>query len=98
MTENVISLATYKLRPSVLMVIFTTLLCTFCVFFVHRSRPVFWVSTETLSRVLTSCQAVLEGGSRPVSDQNYFQSAFQATIRILDSVLYLTCKKRTVTV
>ncbi|XP_037833578.1 serine/threonine-protein kinase ATR [Kryptolebias marmoratus] len=54
------------------------------------SCPVFWVSTETLSRVLKSCQSVLEGVSQPLSDQNYFQSAFQATIRILDSILYLT--------
>ncbi|XP_042356809.1 serine/threonine-protein kinase ATR [Plectropomus leopardus] len=52
--------------------------------------PLLWVPTETLGRALKSCQSVLEGGPQPASDQNYFQSAVQTTIRILDSVLYLT--------
>uniref|UniRef100_A0A4W6DWN3 Serine/threonine-protein kinase ATR n=1 Tax=Lates calcarifer TaxID=8187 RepID=A0A4W6DWN3_LATCA len=38
-----------------------------------------WVPTETLGRALKSCQSVLEGGSQPVSDQSYFQSAVQMT-------------------
>ncbi|XP_014835118.1 PREDICTED: serine/threonine-protein kinase ATR isoform X1 [Poecilia mexicana] len=54
------------------------------------SCPLVWVSTETMGRGLKSCQSVLEGASRPVSRQEYFKSAFQSTIRVLDSVLYLT--------
>ncbi|GLD47879.1 serine/threonine-protein kinase ATR [Lates japonicus] len=52
--------------------------------------PPLWVPTETLGRALKSCQSVLEGGSQPVSDQSYFQSAVQMTVRVLDSILYLT--------
>ncbi|XP_071354256.1 serine/threonine-protein kinase ATR [Trachinotus anak] len=52
--------------------------------------PPLWVPTETLGRALKSCQSVLEGGSQPVSNQSYFQSAVQTTVRVLDSVLYLT--------
>uniref|UniRef100_A0AAQ5YK84 Serine/threonine-protein kinase ATR n=1 Tax=Amphiprion ocellaris TaxID=80972 RepID=A0AAQ5YK84_AMPOC len=56
--------------------------------------PLLWVSTETLGRVLKSCQSVLEGGSQSVSNQSYFQSAVQATIRVLDAVIYLTSKDK----
>ncbi|XP_041809950.1 serine/threonine-protein kinase ATR [Chelmon rostratus] len=51
--------------------------------------PLLWVSSETLDRALKSCRSVLEGGAQPVSNQDYFQSAVKATLRILDSVLYL---------
>ncbi|CAN9502464.1 unnamed protein product [Ophioblennius macclurei] len=44
---------------------------------------------ETQSRILKSCQSVLEGGPPPASDQDFFQAAFQTTVRIVDSVLYL---------
>lgn len=54
--------------------------------------PLLWVPTETLSRALKSCQSVLEGGSQPVSNRSYFQSAVQITVRVLDSILYLTSK------
>ncbi|KAM4723913.1 serine/threonine-protein kinase ATR [Anableps anableps] len=54
------------------------------------SCPLIWVSTETMGRVLKSCHSVLDGASRPVSHQDYFKSAFQSTIRVLDSTLYLT--------
>ncbi|KAM6969300.1 serine/threonine-protein kinase ATR [Tautogolabrus adspersus] len=49
-----------------------------------------WVPTETLGRVLKSCQSVLEGGTQPNSNQNYFKSAVQTTVGVLDSILYLT--------
>ncbi|XP_056250377.1 serine/threonine-protein kinase ATR [Seriola aureovittata] len=52
--------------------------------------PPLWVPSETLGRALKSCQSVLEGGSQPVSNQNYFQSALQTTVGVLDSILYLT--------
>lgn len=51
-----------------------------------------WVPTETLGRALKSCQSVLEGGPDPDMNQNYFQSAFQTTVGILDSILYLTSR------
>ncbi|XP_070697802.1 serine/threonine-protein kinase ATR [Pempheris klunzingeri] len=51
--------------------------------------PLLWVPTETLGRALKSCQSVLEGGAQPVSNQNYFQSAIQSTVEVLDSILYL---------
>lgn len=51
-----------------------------------------WVPTETLSRALKSCQSVLEGGPEPDMNQSYFQSAFRATVGILDSILYLTSR------
>ncbi|XP_049452852.1 serine/threonine-protein kinase ATR [Epinephelus fuscoguttatus] len=49
-----------------------------------------WVPTETLGRALKSCQSVLEGGPQPDLNQSYFQSAVQTTVRVLDSILYLT--------
>ncbi|XP_074547648.1 serine/threonine-protein kinase ATR [Halichoeres trimaculatus] len=52
--------------------------------------PLLWVPFETLARVLNSCQSVLEGGDQPVSNQDYFKSAYKTTVRVLDSVLYLT--------
>ncbi|XP_062295726.1 serine/threonine-protein kinase ATR [Scomber scombrus] len=52
--------------------------------------PLLWVSTETLGRSLKSCQSVLERGAEPVSNQKYYQSAVQTTVRILDSILYLS--------
>ncbi|XP_076013772.1 serine/threonine-protein kinase ATR [Genypterus blacodes] len=52
--------------------------------------PLLWVSTETLGRSLKSCQSVLEGASKPVSNQDYFQSAAKDTVSILDSIIYLT--------
>ncbi|KAM9341615.1 serine/threonine-protein kinase ATR [Symphorus nematophorus] len=54
--------------------------------------PLLWVPTETLGRALKSCQSVSEGGAQPESNQDYFQSAVQTTVGILDSVLYLTTK------
>ncbi|KAF3845218.1 hypothetical protein F7725_008381, partial [Dissostichus mawsoni] len=54
------------------------------------SSPLLWLPTETLGRSLKSCQAVLERGPLPASNQDYFQSAVRATVRVLDSVLYLT--------
>ncbi|XP_031592853.2 serine/threonine-protein kinase ATR isoform X3 [Oreochromis aureus] len=57
---------------------------------VSSLSPLLWVPTETLSRALKSCQSVLEGGSQPVSNRSYFQSAVQITVRVLDSILYLT--------
>uniref|UniRef100_A0A7N8X5H1 Serine/threonine-protein kinase ATR n=1 Tax=Mastacembelus armatus TaxID=205130 RepID=A0A7N8X5H1_9TELE len=54
--------------------------------------PAIWAPTETLGRALKSCQSVLEGNSRPVSSQNYFKSAIQSVVGILDSILYLTSK------
>nr|XP_057946886.1 serine/threonine-protein kinase ATR isoform X2 [Doryrhamphus excisus] len=54
------------------------------------SRPLLWVSAENLGRSLKSCQSVLEGGAKPVSNQNYYQSAVQITIGVLDCVIYLT--------
>ncbi|XP_044022250.1 serine/threonine-protein kinase ATR [Siniperca chuatsi] len=52
--------------------------------------PLLWVPTETLGRALKSCQSVFEGGAQSVSNQNYFQSAVQTTVGVLDSILYLT--------
>ncbi|XP_049917731.1 serine/threonine-protein kinase ATR [Epinephelus moara] len=52
--------------------------------------PLLWVPTETLGRALKSCQSVLEGGPQPDLNQSYFQSAVQTTVRVLDSILYLT--------
>ncbi|KAM3594960.1 uncharacterized protein V6R79_015962 [Siganus canaliculatus] len=52
--------------------------------------PLLWMPTETLGRALKSCQSVLEGDGKHVSNQMYFQSAVQATVSILDSILYLT--------
>ncbi|XP_032356106.1 serine/threonine-protein kinase ATR [Etheostoma spectabile] len=52
--------------------------------------PLLWVPTETLGRALKSCQSVLERGPEPGLNQNYFQSAVQTTVRVLDSILYLT--------
>ncbi|KAM7376136.1 hypothetical protein PAMP_005881 [Pampus punctatissimus] len=49
--------------------------------------PLLWVSTETLGRALKSCQSVLE--AELVSNRNYYQSAVQTTVRVLDSILYL---------
>ncbi|KAM9842902.1 serine/threonine-protein kinase ATR [Aulostomus maculatus] len=49
-----------------------------------------WLSTENLGRTLKSCQTVLERPVKPVSDQSYYQSAVQTTVRILDCHLYLT--------
>ncbi|KAM4540520.1 serine/threonine-protein kinase ATR [Fundulus diaphanus] len=57
---------------------------------ISTSCPFVWVSTETMGRVLKSCQSLLEGASRPVSHQDYFKSAYQSTIRVIDSILYLT--------
>lgn len=50
------------------------------------------MSAETLGRVLKSCQSVLEGGADVVSDRAHVQCAVQNTVRVLDSVLYLTGK------
>uniref|UniRef100_A0A667ZDZ5 Serine/threonine-protein kinase ATR n=1 Tax=Myripristis murdjan TaxID=586833 RepID=A0A667ZDZ5_9TELE len=47
-------------------------------------------STETRGRALKSCQSVLEGGADVVSDHAHIQSVVQNTVRVLDSVLYLT--------
>lgn len=49
-----------------------------------------WVPTETLGRALRGCQLVLEGGPLPDSNQIFFQSALHTTVRILDSIVYLT--------
>ncbi|XP_012731184.2 serine/threonine-protein kinase ATR [Fundulus heteroclitus] len=57
---------------------------------ISTSCPFIWVSTETMGRVLKSCQSLLEGASRPVSHQDHFKSAYQSTIRVIDSILYLT--------
>ncbi|XP_047467138.1 serine/threonine-protein kinase ATR [Mugil cephalus] len=57
---------------------------------ISGGSPLLWVPTETVGRVLKSCQSVLEGRSQPVSNQNFFQSAVQITVRVLDSLLYLT--------
>ncbi|XP_041828514.1 serine/threonine-protein kinase ATR isoform X3 [Melanotaenia boesemani] len=57
---------------------------------ISSSCPILWVPTETLGKVLKSCQSVLERASEPISDQDYFQSAVQTSVRVLDSVLYLT--------
>ncbi|XP_038156648.1 serine/threonine-protein kinase ATR isoform X1 [Cyprinodon tularosa] len=69
-------------------------LAAFCSSPVSSSCPLVWVSTETMSRVLRSCKSLLEGASRPVSDQDYFRSAFQSTIRVLDSILYPTLSRQ----
>ncbi|XP_061551565.1 serine/threonine-protein kinase ATR [Phycodurus eques] len=55
-----------------------------------RLPPLIWVSAENLGRTLRSCQSVLEGGAKPVSNQNYYESAVQIAVRVLDCVLYLT--------
>ncbi|XP_056151597.1 serine/threonine-protein kinase ATR [Lampris incognitus] len=52
--------------------------------------PLLWVSLETLARVLKSCQSVLEGGVQPDSAHSHIKSAFQSTVRVFDSLLYLT--------
>ncbi|XP_031703455.1 serine/threonine-protein kinase ATR [Anarrhichthys ocellatus] len=49
-----------------------------------------WVPSETLGRALKSCQSVLDGGPQPDSNHSYFQSAFRTTVKVLDSILYLT--------
>ncbi|KAM6912554.1 serine/threonine-protein kinase ATR isoform 1-T1 [Xenentodon cancila] len=59
-----------------------------------RSCSLLWASTGTLNGVLKSCQSVLEGGSPSVSNQDYFQPAFQTTVRVLDSVLYFTLRSQ----
>uniref|UniRef100_A0AAQ5WXF9 Serine/threonine-protein kinase ATR n=1 Tax=Amphiprion ocellaris TaxID=80972 RepID=A0AAQ5WXF9_AMPOC len=69
-------------------------LAALCSSTIRYLSPLLWVSTETLGRVLKSCQSVLEGGSQSVSNQSYFQSAVQATIRVLDAVIYLTSKDK----
>ncbi|XP_054652391.1 serine/threonine-protein kinase ATR isoform X2 [Dunckerocampus dactyliophorus] len=53
-------------------------------------RPLLWVSAENLGRSLKSCQSVLEGGIKSVSNQNYYESAIQITIGVLDCIIYLT--------
>ncbi|XP_077396162.1 serine/threonine-protein kinase ATR isoform X2 [Festucalex cinctus] len=55
-----------------------------------RQPQLLWVSTENLGRTLRSCRSVLEGGATPVSNQNYYESAVQIALRVLDCVLYLT--------
>ncbi|XP_058471109.1 serine/threonine-protein kinase ATR isoform X2 [Solea solea] len=55
--------------------------------------PLLWVSTETLSRALKSCHSVLEGDTQTVSNQDYFQSAVQMTVKVLDSIVYLTMSR-----
>ncbi|XP_029982322.1 serine/threonine-protein kinase ATR [Sphaeramia orbicularis] len=55
-----------------------------------NTSPLLWVSPETLSRVLKTCQSVLEGSDQPVSHQDHFESVLQSTIGILDSILFLT--------
>ncbi|XP_071768484.2 serine/threonine-protein kinase ATR [Centroberyx gerrardi] len=55
--------------------------------------PLLWVSTETLGRALKSCQSILEGGAKPVSDQAHIQSTVQNTVGVLDSILYLTMSR-----
>uniref|UniRef100_A0AAV2JJ36 Serine/threonine-protein kinase ATR n=1 Tax=Knipowitschia caucasica TaxID=637954 RepID=A0AAV2JJ36_KNICA len=49
-----------------------------------------WVTTETLGRALNTCKSLLDGGGKPVENQNYHQSVLQATIGILDSAIFLT--------
>ncbi|KAK7904072.1 hypothetical protein WMY93_016679 [Mugilogobius chulae] len=49
-----------------------------------------WVSTETLGRALNTCKSVLDGGGKPVENQNNYQSVLQSTMGILDSVIFLT--------
>lgn len=63
-------------------------------FSVNSPSPLLWVPAETLGRALKSCQIVLEGNSQAVTNQTYFQSAVQITVRVLDSILYLTSKDR----
>ncbi|CAJ1074374.1 serine/threonine-protein kinase ATR [Xyrichtys novacula] len=56
--------------------------------------PLLWVPAETLGRVLKHCQSVLEGGAQPISNQDYFKSAYKTTVGVLDSILYLTVNGR----
>ncbi|KAK0130626.1 Serine/threonine-protein kinase atr [Merluccius polli] len=49
-----------------------------------------WVTAETLGRALKSCQSLLEGGAKSSSSHTHVQSAFQSTVMVLDSILYLT--------
>ncbi|XP_049596564.1 serine/threonine-protein kinase ATR [Syngnathus scovelli] len=55
-----------------------------------RQPPLLWVSTKTLDRTLRNCQSVLEDGAEPVTNQKYYESAVQITVKVLDCVLYLT--------
>ncbi|XP_068435941.1 serine/threonine-protein kinase ATR isoform X2 [Clinocottus analis] len=52
--------------------------------------PLLWVPAETLGRALQSCQTVLDGGPLPDLNQSYFHSAVRTTLRVLDSIIYLT--------
>ncbi|XP_030212900.1 serine/threonine-protein kinase ATR [Gadus morhua] len=52
--------------------------------------PLLWVTVETLGRALKSCQSLLEGRAKSNSSQSLVQSAFQSTLTVLDSILYLT--------
>ncbi|KAJ3613478.1 hypothetical protein NHX12_019727 [Muraenolepis orangiensis] len=52
--------------------------------------PLLWVTAETLGRALRSCQSLLEGGAKSSSSHAHIQSAFQSTVMVLDSILYLT--------
>uniref|UniRef100_A0A667ZE05 Serine/threonine-protein kinase ATR n=1 Tax=Myripristis murdjan TaxID=586833 RepID=A0A667ZE05_9TELE len=75
------------------MCLFFVCLFLFVFFFYFVSpSPLLWVSTETRGRALKSCQSVLEGGADVVSDHAHIQSVVQNTVRVLDSVLYLTGK------
>ncbi|XP_028293251.1 serine/threonine-protein kinase ATR [Gouania willdenowi] len=51
---------------------------------------VLWVYSEVLDRVLKSCQSLLDGHSQPITDQDYYRSAVQTIVTVLDSILYLT--------
>ncbi|XP_016893203.1 serine/threonine-protein kinase ATR isoform X2 [Cynoglossus semilaevis] len=59
-----------------------------------RLPQTLWISTETLSRVLKSCQSVLEGGAQTVTDQDFVQSPLQTTAKVLDSIVYLTMRNQ----
>uniref|UniRef100_A0A3P8SXK1 Serine/threonine-protein kinase ATR n=1 Tax=Amphiprion percula TaxID=161767 RepID=A0A3P8SXK1_AMPPE len=80
-----------RMTLTILMACSNSVTLFFCCVFVNSLSPLLWVSTETLGRVLKSCQSVLEGGSQSVSNQSYFQSAVQATIRLAVLFIYSPC-------
>ncbi|KAM8833099.1 serine/threonine-protein kinase ATR [Synchiropus picturatus] len=60
-----------------------------CVF-PTSSAPLLWVSATTTSCILDICQSLLDGGSKPITDHDYYQAVVQTNIRTLDCALYLT--------
>ncbi|XP_072313429.1 serine/threonine-protein kinase ATR [Eucyclogobius newberryi] len=65
-------------------------LATLCSSPTSSAAPLLWLSTETLGRALNTCKSVLDGGGKPVENQNNYQSVLQSTVSILDSVIFLT--------